>query len=191
MERVGTPTAYRNQPEYETFRVASKRLKEVRKQLDSAKIRLPGYQYLIAKLDEEIAWLEAPARRQLVRTRTLGVKVPNQTFKGRVLGPRMYSPKEARLMQREFREFLADAGYDWNGKSADHVTDLFVSGPDSFENLWPLSEALNIFPNQSINLATGKQVGVGFADADSSAALVPMRSPVHLHGKHFIIKALP
>jgi hypothetical protein len=68
--------------------------------------------------------------------------------------PETYWPRPGKVLQLvpeargpnadNFREVLCRYGFDWTGLQADHVQDLQWEGPDSFENLWPMSSSANL-----------------------------------------------
>lgn len=118
----------------------------------------------------------------ITTTEWIGVTPGNQIRVNRQVGPRRLSPSRRR--EREFMEFLRRADGDVAGKSPDHVTELSLSGPDSFENLWPIAE--NPIPSQRINPHTGKQVGVGFEGAGEESEAQNLTN--YFIGKYFIIK---
>jgi hypothetical protein len=89
---------------------------------------------------------------------------PRKLPHGEPLGvPNKYWPRLGKVMQlvpstrgskaADFRAVLSGYGFDWTGLQADHVQDLEWSGPDSFKNLWPLSDSANLSagPRQNSN----------------------------------------
>jgi hypothetical protein len=97
-------------------------------------------------------------RRLSIRGQVYGRDDPSNPRKlplGEPLGvPNKYWPRLNKIMQLlpahrgpnadRFRSVLAKYGFDWSGLQADHVQDLDWSGPDEFENLWPLSDSANL-----------------------------------------------
>jgi hypothetical protein len=90
------------------------------------------------------------------RTDRIGIAERWRPTEEKKVGPRRGRPSTPE--QQRIRRVLAEAGFDWSGRDADHVQEATLSGPDAFENLWPLAE--NIAPNQVVDTQTGLQVGL-------------------------------
>ena len=88
---------------------------------------------------------------------------------------------------KKFKEFMLRVGHslEKNNQAPDHVKELSLDGPDSFDNLWPLAANENIVPDQKVNPDTGKQVKE-FKDAGDNGKNI--NTFKDFMGKHFIIK---
>jgi hypothetical protein len=74
----------------------------------------------------------------------VGVTAKNMVEKYKDLTRRVAAP---RVREEQYYAALKAHGYDMATRtpreSPDHVTDLGMSGPDAFENLWPLDSKIN------------------------------------------------
>jgi hypothetical protein len=120
------------------------------------------------------------------KVKTLGVAATNLIVKDRTVGPRIESPQ--RKAESEYHAFCEEAGYDLKERSEapDHVTELSLSGPDNFANLWPLPSQKNKAPDQLIDLDTGLEVGQ-FEGAGQKGASVS-RDLTVFKDKYFLIR---
>jgi hypothetical protein len=92
--------------------------------------------------------------------------------------PLQLFPQRRTGKQSEYKQTLADAGFDWEPRRRggtvmvpDHVQDLFWDGPDQFGNLWPYEYSTN----SSTGSTQNQQQRVSFCPDENNTPRVNVR----------------